>query len=219
MHYQLRNTDNSHSIWMPGKVVCVAKNYADHAAEMNSSVPSRPTFFLKPNTSLCDFAGPLQFPLDRGAVHHEIELGVVIGQRISRSDRIPEKAIAGYVLAIDLTLRDLQTQLRQQGHPWEASKGFANACPVTPLLPADLVMDAQNVELSFSVNQTLRQSGNTAQMVYDIPRMLADAADIFVLEPGDLLLTGTPVGVGPLEAGDTYSGSVNGLVFNGTVAK
>jgi 2-keto-4-pentenoate hydratase/2-oxohepta-3-ene-1,7-dioic acid hydratase in catechol pathway len=218
MHYQLRNPDGSHSVWQTQKIVCVAKNYSEHAAEMKAAVPGKPTFFLKPNTSLCDFSGPLVTPRDRGALHHEIELGLVIGKRLSRADRIPKDAVAGYVLALDLTLRDLQTELRQQGYPWDASKGFANACPVTPLLGTDLIPDPANVELSFSVNGTLRQSGNTAQMVYKIPRLLADAAEIFVLEPGDILLTGTPVGVGPLEPGDQYVGGINGREFAGKLS-
>lgn len=218
MHYQLRNADGSHSIWTPGKVVCVAKNYADHAAEMASTVPTQPTFFVKPNTALCDFAGPLVFPTDRGAVHHEIELGLVIGQRLSRADRIPQNAIAAYVLALDLTLRDLQTTLRKQGYPWDASKGFANACPVTPLLADDVIADPQSTDIGFTVNGELRQTGNTRDMVYPISRLLADAASIFVLEPGDILLTGTPVGVGPLRAGDQFEGRVNTQRFAGQVA-
>lgn len=218
MHYQLRNADGSHSIWTPGKIVCVAKNYADHAAEMASSVPSQPTFFIKPNTALCDFAGPLVFPTDRGAVHHEIELGLVIGQRLSRADRIPDNAVAAYVLAIDLTLRELQTTLRNQGYPWDASKGFANACPVTPLLAEGVISDPQAADIGFKVNGEARQAGNTRDMVYPIPRLLADAASIFVLEPGDILLTGTPVGVGPLSAGDHYEAWINSQSFRGEVA-
>lgn len=218
MHYQLRHSDGSHSIWTPGKVVCVAKNYSDHAAEMQSSVPKQPTFFCKPNTSLCDFSGPLQLPRDRGALHHEIELGLVIGQRLSRRDRIPANAVAGYVLALDLTLRELQSELRQQGYPWDASKGFANACPVTPLLPPDLIEDAQQCDIGFSVNGVLRQQGNTRDMVYPIDRLLAEAAEIFVLEPGDILLTGTPAGVGPLHPGDRYEGHINGQRFAGEMA-
>lgn len=218
MHYQLRNCDSSHSTWTPGKVVCVAKNYVDHAAEMQSSVPDQPTFFCKPNTSLCDFSGPLYVPRDRGAVHHEIELGLLIGQRLSRADRIPDNPIAGYVLALDLTLRDLQTELRKQGYPWDASKGFANACPITTLLPNELISDPQHVDISFSVNDELRQQDNTAQMVFKIDRLLAEAAEIFVLEPGDILLTGTPAGVGALLPGDHFVGSVNGMAFSGSMA-
>lgn len=218
MHYQLREPGGGLSIWQPQKVVCVAKNYADHAAEMQSQVPQQPTFFIKPNTSLCDLAGPLHIPQGRGAVHHEIELGLVIGKRLSRHDRIPEDAIAGYVLALDLTLRDLQTSLRQQGYPWDASKGFAYACPVSPLLGADRVPDPAAAELSFKVNGESRQNGNSRDMVFKIPRLLADAAEIFILEPGDILLTGTPVGVGPLQAGDRYTASLNDYTISGEVA-
>ncbi len=218
MHYQLRNADGSHSVWQPQKIVCVAKNYAEHAAEMRSQVPDQPVFFLKPNTSLCDLAGPLVLPQGRGVVHHEIELGLVIGKRLSRADRIPQDAVAGYVLAIDLTLRELQGRLREKGYPWDASKAFAGACPVSAVFGADLVPDPAAADLGITVNGEPRQDGNSRDMVFKIPRLLAEAADIFILEPGDLVLTGTPVGVGPLAPGDRYEAWLNGQRFAGEVA-
>ncbi len=218
MHYQLRNADGSFSVWQPQKIVCVAKNYAEHAAEMRSQVPEQPVFFLKPNTSLCDLAGPLVLPRGRGVVHHEIELGLVIGKRLSRGDRIPDDAVAAYVLAIDLTLRELQGRLREKGYPWDASKGFAGACPVSPLLDATQVPDPAGADLGISVNGEPRQNGNSRDMVFKIPRLLSEAADIFILEPGDILLTGTPVGVGPLAPGDRYEAWLNAQRFHGEVA-
>lgn len=218
MHYQLRNSDGSQSVWQPNKVVCVAKNYAEHAAEMQSKVPDSPVFFIKPATSLCDLTTPLKIPQGLGAVHHEIEIGLVIGKRLSRADRIPHDAVAGYVLAIDLTLRDLQTRLREQGYPWEAAKGFAGACPVSPLLDATDVPDPAAAALGISVNGEVRQDGNSRDMVFKIPRLLSEAAGLFVLEPGDILLTGTPVGVGPLAAGDRFEAWINQRRFEGSVA-
>lgn len=203
----LRDTTGAWSIWRPSKIVCVAKNYPAHAAEMQGSVPAAPCFFLKPNSSLCDFAGPLNPPRDRGAVHHELELGVLIGRRMAGGQAPIE--IAGVVLAIDLTLREEQSRLKQAGQPWEASKAFAGSCPVSPLLPAAAVPDPQAAELEFRVNGERRQFGNTAQMVFPIDRLLREAAEIFGLEAGDLLLTGTPAGVGPLAPGDTFEGRIN----------
>ena len=218
MHYQLRNGDGSLSVFQPQKVVCVAKNYAAHAEEMQAAVPAEPTFFIKPNSSLCDLRAPLKIPRGRGAVHHEIELGLVIGQRLSRADRIPEHAVAGFVLAIDLTLRELQTRLREQGYPWEAAKAFVRSCPVSPLLDHAQVPDPQAADLGIRVNGEDRQAGNSRDMVFKIPRLLAAAAEIFTLEPGDILLTGTPVGVGPLEPGDRFEAWLDRHHFHGEVA-
>lgn len=216
MLQQLRHTDGSLSIWQPSKLICVAKNYPAHAAEMDSAVPATPTFFIKPNSSLCDFAGPLQLPRDRGDVHHELELAVVIGKRLTRPTDTP--VIAGYALAIDLTLRSLQSRLKQAGHPWEASKAFVGSCPIGPILPATALPDPQAADLSFLVNGEMRQAGNTRQMAFPIARLLSEAAEIFTLEAGDVVLTGTPVGVGPLEAGDRYEGRLDQYSLHGEVA-
>ncbi len=218
MMYQLRSDHGGHSIWLPGKCVCVARNYAAHAAELSSEVPTRPTFFIKPNSALTDFAGPLQIPSGQGAVHHELELALVVGRRLSRPEQASLDAVAGYCLAIDLTLRDVQNELKLRGLPWEACKAFAGSCPVTPLLPAAALPDPAQAELQFSVNGEIRQRGHTGQMVFGIERLLGAAAAAFVLEPGDLLLTGTPEGVGPLHPGDRFEASVNGLSFPGEVA-
>lgn len=214
----LRMHDGGRGPYAPGKIICVAKNYAAHAAELDSSVPAEPTFFLKPNSALCDFSGPLQLPSDRGDVHHEIELALLIGRRVTRPENADRSVIAGYALALDLTLRSLQTRLREQGYPWEAAKAFVGACPLAPVLPVEALADPQDVRLGLAVNGVTRQDDTTRSMVYGIDRLLADATRLFGLEAGDLLLTGTPVGVGELKPGDQYTGWIGDFRYDGTVA-
>lgn len=214
----LRMHDGGYGPFAPGKVICVAKNYAAHAAELASTVPTQPTFFLKPNSALCDFSGPLKLPEGRGDIHHEIELALVIKRRVTKPEQATREVIGGYALALDLTLRSLQTKLREQGYPWEAAKAFAGACPVAPVLAADMLDNPQDTEIGFSVNGETRQQDSTALMVYDIDRILHDAVVHFGLEAGDLILTGTPVGVGELKPGDSYSGWIGEYRYDGTVA-
>ncbi len=214
----LRMHDGGYGPFAPSKIICVAKNYAAHAAELNSTVPTQPTFFMKPNSALCDFAGPLNLPLGQGEVHHEIELALVIGRRVTKPEQATLDVVAGYALALDLTLRTLQTQLREQGYPWEAAKAFAGACPIAPVLPLEAIPDPQDVRIGFAVNGETRQDDSTNLMVYKIERLLRDATAAFGLEAGDLLLTGTPVGVGELKPGDSFAGWLGEYRYDGTVA-
>lgn len=214
----LRMQDGGYGPFAPSKVICVAKNYAAHAAELNSTVPTRPTFFLKPNSALCDFSGPLQLPTGRGEVHHEIELALVIGRRVTKPEQATLDVVAGYALALDLTLRSLQTELREQGYPWEAAKAFRGACPIAPVLSPEAVADPQNLRIGFAVNGETRQDDSTNLMVYNIERLLHDATAWFGLEAGDLLLTGTPVGVGEIKPGDSFSGWLGEYRYDGRVA-
>lgn len=214
----LRMDDGGFGPFAPTKIICVAKNYAAHAAELDSTVPTQPTFFIKPNSALCDFAGPLNLPQGRGEVHHEIELALVIGRRVTKPEQATLDVVAGYALALDLTLRTLQTELREQGYPWEAAKAFAGACPIAPMLPRDAIADPQDLRIGFAVNGETRQDDSTNLMVYQIPRLLEDATVAFGLEAGDLLLTGTPVGVGKLAPGDSFSGWMGEKRYDGRVA-
>lgn len=214
----LRMADGGLGPFAPSKIICVAKNYAAHAAELQSTVPTQPTFFIKPNSALCDFAGPLQIPRDQGEVHHEIELALLIGRRVHDPRQASMDIIAGYALALDLTLRSLQTQLREQGYPWEAAKAFTGACPITPVLPKAAIADPEQLRIAFAVNEDMRQDDSTALMVYKIERLLREATARFGLEAGDLLLTGTPVGVGELKPGDRYTGWLGEHRYDGTIA-
>lgn len=194
----------------PSKIVCIGRNYAAHAAELGNIVPEDPILFLKPPSSLLSSGSPIVLPSGIGSVHHEVELGVVIGKRLrqARAAETP-RAIRGWVLAIDLTARDLQDDAKKNGRPWTIAKGYDGFCPCSNELPATEV-DPRDAELELRVDGTVRQQGNTKQMVWTIPDLLAYISNIMTLEPGDLVLTGTPEGVGPLAPGQVVEASLDG---------
>lgn len=187
-----------------GKVVCVGRNYVAHAKELGNEVPDAPMLFIKPASALVDLNRPLVLPEFSNDVHHEVELAVLIGQSMRGVDASAvASGIAGLAVAVDLTARDVQSGLKKKGHPWEISKGFDGACPISSIVPPDTFEDLQNIDLSISVNGQLRQSGNSRDMVFGITALIAHMSGYFTLLPGDLVLTGTPEGVGPVRAGDS----------------
>ncbi len=203
MNYRHIFLDGGSTVLDPGKVVCIGRNYLDHIRELNNSVPDRPVLFIKPSTALRGLDTPVSLPVGRGRCHHELELAVLIGENLCRADAASAyRAVAGYALALDLTLRDLQTELKSKGQPWEMAKAFDGSCPVSPFLKPEALPDPQNVDLGLKVNGQYRQQGNTSQMMRGIFDLIALCSQHFTLLPGDLVLTGTPAGVGPLQAGD-----------------
>lgn len=186
--------------------MCIGRNYADHIKELNSARPKQPFFFLKPPSSLLlPGAGPVLRP--RGVnVHYEVELGLIIGKTLR--DLHPEdtkgamEAIEGYLLAIDMTARNVQDEAKKKGLPWSIAKGFDTFLPVSNLIAKSRIPDPQNAHLWLSVNGEVQQSDNTELMLFRIPRMLSDISRVMTLEQGDLVLTGTPKGVGPVKSGD-----------------
>lgn len=190
----------------PTKIVCVGRNYAEHAAELGNDVPPEPLIFLKPPSSLIGPDDPVVSPAISKRVDHEGELAVVIGQR-SRNLREAEalSAVYGYTLANDVTARDLQKGDGQ----WTRGKGFDTFCPVGPWI--DTTFDPANRNVRCLVNGEVRQAGNTALMIYSLSRVLAYVTRFMTLEPGDLLLTGTPAGVGPVQPGDVMTVEIEGL--------
>lgn len=192
-----------------GKILCLARNYADHALEMKGVVPAQPVLFLKPSTALVAPSAPLRLPEFSSEVHHEVELVVVIG-RTAR--RIPVETavehVLGYAVGLDLTARDLQARAKERSEPWAVAKGFDGSAPVSEVALASEVGDSSDLEITLHVNGELRQSGRTSQMVFKIPEILAYASTIFTLEPGDLIFTATPAGVGPVRPGDLLDAAV-----------
>jgi len=186
------------------KIVAIGRNYADHAKELGNAVPKEPFFFLKPTSSYVLPGGHVEIP--RGTiVHHEVELGVVIGKNgrdIPKSEA--ESYIAGYALAVDMTARNVQDAVKKKGLPWSTAKGYDTFCPIGPFIPKSKIADLTQVGLHFSVDGTVRQSGTTADMIFDVPHLISFVSGIMKLEEGDLLLTGTPSGVGVLEDGQTF---------------
>ena len=203
MRYQHLDLQGNAVALPVGKVVCIGQSYQDHITEMNSKTAPDALFFLKPATALRHFSAPLSIPQDRGAVHNETEIAVLIGQPLTAVT--PDQVMAavwGYSLALDLTLRDVQAELKKLGRPWDIAKGFDGACPVAGFVPAAQVADAQALTFSLDVNGERRQTGDATLMIRGIAQMISEMSYWFSLQPGDIVLTGTPAGVGPLITGD-----------------
>lgn len=203
MAYIHQQTDGSPIALPVGKVVCIGQNYQDHIAEMQSKTAAEALFFIKPNTALCPLVPGFTIPAGRGAVHNELEIAVLLSQPLSQAS--PEQvsaAIWGYSLALDLTLREVQATLKQLGRPWEVAKGFDGACPVAGFVPAAEIAHPQQLDFSLRVNGVERQHGNSANMIRGISQLISEMSQHFTLLPGDMVLTGTPAGVGPLQQGD-----------------
>ncbi|GGY46636.1 hypothetical protein GCM10011297_19350 [Bacterioplanes sanyensis] len=191
-----------------GKIVCVGRNYADHAAELNNPVPDSPLLFIKPGCCAVNVTSDFTIPTEQGEVHHELEIALLMGETPHKDDDIVS-AIAGVGLALDLTLRDVQQQLKSKGHPWERAKAFAGACPLTEFVAAEQVEDWQALTLSLHRNGQLQQHGCSRDMLFPIEHLLSDIHSAFGLQAGDVVLTGTPAGVGPLAVGDELLLSLN----------
>ncbi|MCS3408450.1 fumarylacetoacetate hydrolase family protein [Serratia sp. AKBS12] len=213
--YQHRDWQGALLDFPVNKVVCVGSNYADHIKEMGSAKSAEPVIFIKPETALCDMRQPIAIPKDLGAVHHEVELAVLIGTPLKQAneDRVA-RAIAGYGVALDLTLRDLQAGFKKAGQPWEKAKGFDGSCPISGFIPVAEFGDPQNAELKLVVNDVVRQQGNTRDMITPILPLIAYMSRFFTLRAGDIVLTGTPQGVGPMTSGDMLNVSLNGKTLN-----
>jgi 2-keto-4-pentenoate hydratase/2-oxohepta-3-ene-1,7-dioic acid hydratase in catechol pathway len=196
-----------------GKLVCVGRNYAAHAAELGNPVPEIPLLFMKPASAAVDLGPYIRIPSGRGSVHHELEIAVLIGTELASAT--PEQAraaIAGIGIGIDLTLRDLQDTLKAKSHPWEVAKAFDGSAPLSAFAPLDPQLDLNSLELRLVVNGRRRQFGSSAQMLTPIIELICYASTHFSLWPGDVVLTGTPQGVGPLLPGDRIVAELRGIV-------
>jgi 2-keto-4-pentenoate hydratase/2-oxohepta-3-ene-1,7-dioic acid hydratase in catechol pathway len=201
--YQHRYLDGSRLDLPVGKVVCIGRNYLDHIRELNNAVPETPILFMKPATALIALDEPIRLPAGRGECHHEVELAVLVGQELRNVDAaVARQAIAGYGVALDLTLRDVQNELKKKGQPWETAKAFDGSCPLSPFLKPAALPTPQATDLMLQVNGAIRQQGNTRLMMVGIFELMAYISTHFTLLPGDVVLTGTPAGVAPLASGD-----------------
>lgn len=190
----------------PSKIVCIGRNYAGHAKELGNQVPDEPLLFLKPSSSLIGPGDPIVLPAQSQRVEHESEIGVVIGKRLQRADAAAAAgAIFGLTCVNDVTARDLQRKDVQ----FTRAKGFDTFCPVGPWIETELALDALTVSARVSGQQ--RQHGHVSQMIFGIAALTAFISNVMTLEPGDLISTGTPEGVGPLVDGDTVEVEVSGI--------
>ncbi|MFB2538285.1 MULTISPECIES: fumarylacetoacetate hydrolase family protein [unclassified Acinetobacter] len=188
------------------KVVCIGRNYVEHAQELGNAVPDYPILFIKPNSSIIDNHQAITWQSQWGSCHYECELCIRIGQDLKCGESYDDQqllaSIDAVTLGLDLTLRDLQGELKAKGYPWERAKAFDGSCVLAEWLPSNVIADWQNVEFEFWQNQQLKQQGHTAKMIFNINEILIKTLENFSLQAGDVIMTGTPAGVGALQRGD-----------------
>ena len=193
------------------KIVCVGRNYALHAQELGNAVPTEPVLFLKPQTALLPAGEAAPIPAFTNDLHYECELVVRIGKEaknVAATDA--GKHIDAITLGIDFTARDLQDELKKKSLPWERAKAFDGSAAVGDFLPAGNFENQQNLNFTLTKNGEAAQQGHTGDMIFSVAELLSCVSRYFTLQPGDLLFTGTPAGVGPVTAGDTLEGLLNG---------
>lgn len=197
--------DNKSCIHRPEKMICVGRNYADHAKELNNPLPKEPLLFMKPFSCGVDFAGEIAVPVGLGAVHHELEIALLLGE----AEGTKQPPVVGLGLALDLTLRDVQQHLKALAQPWERAKSFPGACPLSTFVSPPEGLQWQDLHFTFYKNNHIQQAGSSGDMLFPVTQLLEEIAATFSLCPGDIILTGTPKGVGPLNAGDNLSASLH----------
>lgn len=197
----------------PSKIVCVGRNYADHAKELGNAVPDRPVLFIKPPSALTSLDAGIEWNPDWGNCHYECELSLRIDRTLSKEND-PAKvlqAIGAVTLGLDLTLRDLQDDLKKKGQPWERAKAFDGSCILADWVPVGAVItDWKDMHYTLEINDELRQKGDTALLIFDIATLLADISQVFTLKEGDVIMTGTPAGVAALQSGDQLKMTLKG---------
>lgn len=202
-------TDHEYII---GKILCIGRNYVDHIKELGNETPAAPVVFMKPSTAVVGNGEAVVIPACSNECHYEAELAVLIG---ADGKDIPEAEalahVAGYGVAIDMTLRDVQDNLKKKGLPWEIAKGFDSSCPLSDFIPAGAVADPQNLTIRLVLNGEERQNGSTGLMINPVAKIISYLSGIFTLEEGDIILTGTPAGVGRVVAGDRMEASIAGV--------
>ncbi|WP_199608946.1 fumarylacetoacetate hydrolase family protein [Flocculibacter collagenilyticus] len=208
MHVYHHKSITNEVIELPsGKVICIGQNYVDHIEEMNSVTAPEALFFIKPTTSVCCFNSPIKIPVDQGECHNEVEITALISKPLKNASLGEvESAIWGLGIGLDLTLRDVQARLKKLGRPWEVAKGFDFSAPLSPFVPFEELkvhnITLDSIEFELLINQTVRQKSNSSLMIRSICQQIKEMSEHFTLLPGDVVMTGTPAGVGPLYTGD-----------------
>lgn len=186
-----------------GKLVCLARTYKKHAEEMNTKTTEKPLLFLKPSTSVIFDGGSIVIPSISESVHHEIELCLVIGKHcknVSKKDAM--KYVLGYCLGLDITARDIQSIAKKNGWPWGIPKGFDTFAPISSVVLKEKISNPHNLDIWLKVNGEIRQSSNTKNMIFTIEEIIEFISGVMTLEPGDLIMTGTPEGVAEIKKGN-----------------
>ncbi|MCU0371878.1 MAG: fumarylacetoacetate hydrolase family protein [Ignavibacteria bacterium] len=223
-YLQIQNTAEQFQV---NNVYCIGKNYLDHIREMGGNKPDDvPVVFMKPNSSISGNNTSISIPSYNGnkigkELHYETEIILAIGKYgLNVPEAEAEGYILGYAIGIDLTLRDIQTKAKAKGLPWLTSKGFLTSAPVSQIILKENINEPANMNFTLKINNELRQTGNTSNMIFGIHKLVSYISHIFGLNKGDLIFTGTPEGVGVLMKGDKLTANLNGYVelnaeFNG----
>ncbi|VFQ61060.1 unnamed protein product [Cuscuta campestris] len=195
------------------KIVAVGRNYVAHAKELGNAVPKEPVLFLKPTSSYLENGGTIEVPHPLESLHHEVELAVLIGKK---ARDVPEATamdyVGGYGLALDMTAREIQSAAKSAGLPWTVAKGQDTFTPISAFLPQSMVPDPHDLELWLKVDGEIRQEGSTRDMIFKIPYLISHISSIMTLLEGDIILTGTPKGVGPVNVGQKIEAGIRGLL-------
>lgn len=203
----------SDDVFPVGQIYCVGRNYAEHAIEMGHD-PDReaPFFFMKPGFAILRDGQQMQYPSRSSDVHHEVELVVALetgGENVAAEDAM--ELVFGYAVGIDMTRRDRQAEAKEKRRPWEIGKTFKHAAPCSAIAPIATTGEINSGRIYLAVNGEPRQAGNINQMIWKIPEVIAKLSELFPLQPGDLIFTGTPAGVGPVNIGDDLEARIEGV--------
>lgn len=195
-----------------GKIVCVGRNYAEHAKELGNEIPEFPLIFLKPSSVLIPSGGQIVHPDYSSELHHEVELVLLIGEKVKSADReSAQNAIHGYGVGLDMTLRDIQFKLKDKGHPWTLAKVFDTAAVVSDFTDAAALTLTGDEQITLSVNGEIRQNSTLNKMLFMPAQIVEYISGKMTLEPGDLIFTGTPKGVGKVIRGDKIDATIQGV--------
>lgn len=191
---------------LPSKVICVGLNYMDHAHELHMEIPDEPIIFIKPSTSVIGHLDPIIYPLSSRQVDYEVEIALVISREANHVEKkYADQYIAGYTVLNDVTARDLQSKDVQ----WTRAKSFNTFCPIGPCIETQL--DPSNQKISLKLNDEIKQDSNTKNMIFSVPELVEFISNIMTLNPGDIIATGTPPGVGSINVGDTVEAKIEGI--------
>ena len=195
-----------------GKIVCVGRNYAEHAQELGNEIPEKPVVFLKPASALIYSGDSIVYPSFSEEMHHEAELVILIGKTIKDADKTESaNAIIGYGVGLDMTLRDIQSNLKKKGHPWTIAKGFDTSAVISDFVSVDDFKLTLDEEIILSVNSNVRQKAKLKKMIFSPVDIVSYISSLMTLEEGDLIYTGTPAGVGLVAKGDKIHAEITGL--------
>jgi len=195
-----------------GKIVCIGRNYAEHAKELGNVVPAKPVLFLKPASAVVYSGDDIVYPSFGNDMHHEVELLLLIGSRVKNASfEESENAITGYGVGLDMTLRDVQSKLKSKGHPWTLAKCFDTSAVISDFVLKEDYKLSLNEKITLGVNAVMKQEDTLASMIFNPAELVEYVSSVMTLEKGDLIFTGTPAGVGKVNRGDKLIGKIEGI--------